>query len=310
MGAPANPPESPPPGILPYLEKYQISWGDFTRRMTRDPDIKRVRSLVVTELHKEGRTWKEMTALTSFGAGQLRGYTRAVGCKASQKNRSENGSRVGRARAGEKKPWLSEQMKEAWAHGKFDFHRGRVRSEEERQKIRDGWAPEKRKAQSRRKVRHWCRPEYRKVLEEFPRSPEERARRSADQAQRMKRSPQKGTRGRGAWVDGEKCLTPHFWVRSSYEVAAVKVLEENPEVLRYEYEPVFKDRLGKTAMPDFRVWVAPDTWKIVEVKAAWVLGMPPDHPKQQGLARYARIAERLSVDFEIWTEQDVLNGYL
>jgi len=310
MPRPATPPKDPPPEIVPYLEKHEISWELFSRRMVRDPEVKRIRSEVVTELHQQGKTWAQMTALTSFGAGQLRGYTRAVGCVASRKNLSEAGARSGRARKGEKKPWFSKQMKERWEKGEFDFHRGRVRSEEERQALRDSWTPERRAAFCRTMTERWANPEFRQKLERFHQDPKTRMERSARQAAAIKADPQKWSWGKGSRVRSTKSDRARFWVRSTFETAAVRLLEGDVQVASYEYEPVFKDEAGLTILPDFKVVFTDGSWKIVEVKASWVLRLPPEHPKAQKLARYRRLAERLGVSFEIWTEQDVLHDHL
>lgn len=310
MGAPIKPPAKPHPEILPYLEKHSIGWADFSKRMTRDPEVKRIRALVVTDLHQKGKTWKEMTEITSFGAGQLRKYTRAVGCAASSRNRKENAVRVGRARAGEKKPWLSESLCARWAAGDFDFHRGRERSEEERQRLVEGWTPERRAKQALHKKKLWEDHDFRSRMEAFHRDPQERARRSEAQVRRMRENPEKWTRGRGAWVEGKKCLNgPRFWVRSGLEVVAVRVLEADETVVSYLYEPPFVDEEGKIALPDFKVWETEESWKIVEVKASWVLSLPLDHRHQQGVSRYREIADKLEVPFEVWTEKDVLHEY-
>jgi hypothetical protein len=126
----------------------------------------------------------------------------------------------------------------------------------------------------------------------------------------MKENPSKWGHGRGCWVEGAKCVTPRFWVRSSYEVAAVRVLEGDPQVLSYEYEPEFECSEGMTHLPDFRVWLIDGSRKIVEVKASWVTELPLGHPKRKQLSDYALLSETFKVPFEVWTEKDVLREHL
>lgn len=312
MGAPKTPPASPEdPRIIPYLEDNGVSWEDFSRRMTRDPEIKRIRSLVVTDLHEKGFSWQEMTKITSFGAGQLHGYTKAVRCEAARRNKAENGSRTGRLSKGVSKPWVTELLKKRWASGAFDFHRGRKCSETVRLRFLASWTTERRESHSKLKKSHWQNPSYREGLENFHRSKAERARRSRAQVDRMQEDPQKWTRGCGAWVEASKCEgRQRFWVRSRHEVAAVAVLEKDPDVLSFQYEPRFHDETGMTAIPDFIVRMKNGDEKLVEVKAAWVLRMPPDYRKQRGLARYRAIAQSIGLPFEVWTEEDVLHDEL
>lgn len=312
MGAPAKPPANPCSEILPFLEEHGVSWADFTKRMTRDPHIKRVRVAIVTELHRSGCSWDEMTRITSFGAGQLAKYTKAVGCAAARKNKSENARKVGHSRKGESKPWLSEQMKAKWGAGGFDFHKGRVRSEEERATLKASWTPERRTTASDVRKALWENPSYREPLEAYHRNPKERARRSREQTRRMLQNPEKWSHGRGQQVAGTKCVNkgPCFWVRSRHEVAAVTVLENDPSVDRYEYEPRFILPDGKWVLPDFKVFAADGSWKIIEVKAAWVFNLPPEHRKTIKINTYRSLAKCENVSIEFWTETDVLHDHL
>jgi hypothetical protein len=127
----------------------------------------------------------------------------------------------------------------------------------------------------------------------------------------MKSDPEKWTRGRGSWITAEKRQKPgEFWVRSTFEAAAVRVIEDDPEAESFVYEKRFKDCEGKTAIPDLTVFWRGGSATIVEVKASWVLKLPDDHERKNQLRRYAAIAERLGYDFEVWTEEDKLCDYL
>lgn len=311
MGPPRKDiPSDPLPEFEPYLQRFGISWGDFTKRMTRDPEIKRIRSEVVTLLHSQGTHWGEITRLTTFGAGQIHGLAKSIGCDAAKANQRAAGAKSGALGKGRKKPEFSERLKSDWAAGKYDFFRGRNRPEEEVLRLREVWAnPAWKEAKSKARVALWKSPHYRKKLEGIHRSPRNRSLYSRMQCERLQKEPEKWGWGKGAYVLGEKHTGGNpFWVRSSYEVAAVLLLEGDPKVLRYEYEPRFLCADGKSCLPDFRVWVSDGCSKIVEVKASWVLKLPPEHPRSKGLERQRDVACREGLDFEIWTEEGKLYG--
>jgi hypothetical protein len=90
----------------------------------------------------------------------------------------------------------------------------------------------------------------------------------------------------------------------------VRVLEADPEVVAYLYEPRFTLADGTFALPDFKVFLRGGVVKLIEVKAAWVLSLPSTHRKAIRLAVYRELAQREALPFEVWTEKDVLHGYL
>ena len=309
MGAPIKPTSICPDGIKPYLEKHSISWEDFTKRMTRDPHIKNIRSQIVTELHEQGYMWKEMTELTTFGAGQLRAYTKAVGCKAAKQNQVNNGIKTGKQWKGKSR---GDQLIKQWEKGDFDSLVGRKRPAHEIKSLIDSFTEERRAKISDRLKRQWEDPMYRDNLLAFHRSEEERVRRSVAQSERMIAEPEKWGWGCGQWVDATKCKNKgsRFWVRSSYEVATVSILEQDDNVAYFEYEHPFQLDCGRTLLPDFKVTLVDGTWKIVEVKAHWVLELPLEHPKQIKLQVYQELADNLEVALELWTEKGRLKGYV
>ena len=299
----------PHPLLVPLLEKYAISWGLFRKRGRPPAGVSEKRSAIVTDLHMRGTPWEDMKLITGLTQGGIQRNTKAMGNEASKQNQRDIGAKVGHARKGEKKPWLSEQMKRAWTDGVFDFHRGREIPEDVVQKIKAGWTSDVRAEQARVHVKLWADPKYRGRLLSFHRSPDERARRSREQVKRLTDDPKKWSRGRGCYVDAKACVSGHkLWVRSSYEKEAVLVLDADPAVLYYQYEERFESPDGAVFLPDFVVERVDGTW-LIEVKASWVLRLAEDHPVTLRLKTSRDEAQRRGWKFHIWTEKDVLHAY-
>lgn len=130
---------TPHPKLVELLEKHGLTLEDFQRKGRLPPDkahvLERRRDLV-TELHAAGTPWAEMIAITGLAQPSIQRLTKAMWNGASRTNVSENAAERGRARKGEKKPWLSEQLKQQWADGKFDFHKNRTWTPEEKERLR------------------------------------------------------------------------------------------------------------------------------------------------------------------------------
>lgn len=253
--------------------------------------------------------WLEMSRLTGLSLMGIQRLTQATGNPASQANRVENAARVGRAGRGRKKPWLSESLRADWADGKFDFHRGKIRSPEERETLRlANQRPEVRERRRMSALRRWQRPEERAHLLAFHRSEEERLRRSKAQSRRMIEDPVKWSRGRGAWVEPLKCSKPRIWTRSSYERIVVTLLDEDPDVKTYVFEPRVKLPSGRWILPDFVVTHTDDHLVLLEVKASWVLDLPETHKVQHRLREASSYASTMGWDFLVWTEKDFGHG--
>jgi len=139
---------APDPRLVPFLEKYVISWEMFSKKGRPPNGVREKRASIVTELHGTGTMWADMVEITGLSLAGVHRLTRAVWNPASKRNRQESAARVGRAGRGREKPWLSRRMKAKWEDGDFDFHRGRVRPEAERELLRAGWTPEVRVAAS------------------------------------------------------------------------------------------------------------------------------------------------------------------
>ncbi len=251
----------PHPDLVPLLQKHGIDWGIFRKRGRPPTGVRAKRAALVTELHEAGYSWSQMCDITGLSNGGIQRLTEAKGCAAVQAKRKVLGKAVGTSWAGKKRPG---QLEKQWANGIFDSLRGRVRSSEERAKLKASWTPERRcQAAKHSRERVWGDPEVLERLLSFHRDPKERAQRSRAQALRMKKNPTKYLRGRAQWVNTPKGLTSMVFVRSSYEAAALVVLEADPQVVRYEFE-------RRIILPGGR-WVLPDF--VIEYEAAACLTM-------------------------------------
>ena len=292
--------------LVPLLEQCDLDYATFSKRGRPPVGVREKRSVIVTILHESGCSWAEMIEITGLSNGSIQRLTEAKGCAAVVARRQEQGRLSGEMTRGCKRPWLTRQLKRQWADGKFDFHRGRVRSEKECQKLRQSWTSELRKAAaSRVEEKVWGHPEVSKRLLAFHRSPAERVRRSRAQVERMKTDPMKYLRGRSAWVDTPKGDKPRTYVRSSYEVATIALLEHNPKVAAYEYERRFTLDDGRWVLPDFLVTFNDGRVLLVEVKAQWIFSLPFNHKVHRRLRESQMIANQNGWDFEVWAEKEL-----
>ena len=229
----------PHPSLVPLLEKHGITHDLFTKR-GRLPNglgyVLEARKAIVTELHQAGTKWVDLLAITGLSQGSIQRLTGAMWNPASRETVRENGRVLGHSWKGKPHPGQQERLKALWGAGIFDFHRGRKRSEQERQKLRDGWTPEKREDQSKRSLALWSDTEIRNKLLTFHRSDSEVSRMSELQTKRMRETPERYSYGCSQWVETPKGATPRCYARSSYEVAAVGLLEADPRVVSYEFE--------------------------------------------------------------------------
>lgn len=298
--------DQPHPKLAPLLSKHNVTHADFIKKgrpvKGTGEALVNARRAIITELHAQGTSWAEMLEVTGLGQGSIQRLTGAMWNSESRKRVSENGVRTGKSWKGKPRPG---QLERQWASGTFDFHRGRTRSESERQSLRDGWTPERREANRQHALRNWSNPEVRAKIMAFHTTPEERARRSATQAQRMKDTPDVYGRGRAEWVDTPKGLHERTYVRSSYEKAAVIHLESDPDVVRYEHERTLSLPNGRWFLPDFIVERTNATVVLVEVKAAWVLTHPNCGGERRRLAVSESFAKEQGWGFVVWTEREL-----
>ena len=92
-------------------------------------------------------------------------------------------------------------------------------------------------------------------------------------------------------------------MRSSYEVAAVELLESDSSILSFEYEPRFKLKCGRYILPDFLITYQDGSKSLVEIKASWVFSLSPGSKPLLRLEEARDIAVSKGWGFEIWTEK-------
>ena len=297
----------PHPKLVPLLARHEISWDLFSKQGRPPNGVREKRSRIVTDLHQEGMSWEEMMEVTGLSNGGIQRLTGAMWNPKSRERLRENGRRTGESWKGKKRPG---QLKRQWKSGNFDSLRGRIRPPEERARLREGWTPECRESASQHSLNMWKEDGVRKRLLDFHRSPEERKRRSREQSQRMKDNPGKWVRGKSEWLDTPKGFKDRAYVRSSYEAAAVRLLEEDPEVIRYEHERRIALSSGSWMLPDFIVEYEDGSTLLVEVKASWVLGLSVEHKISKRLMLSADLASDRGWGFAIWTERKELKDAL
>jgi hypothetical protein len=297
---------APHPKLAPLLAKHNLTHADFIKKgrpvKGTGEALVNARRAIITELHTQGTSWSEIIEVTGLGQGSIQRLTGAMWNPESRKRVSENGARTGKLWKGKPRPG---QLERQWAAGTFDFHRGRVRPESEKQTLRDGWTPKCRQEAGLRSLRNWSNLDVRAKIMAFHTSHEERSRRSAAQAQRMKDTPGVYVRGRAEWVDTPKGLHERAYVRSTYEKAAVNHLESDPDVVRYEHERLLSLPNGRWFLPDFIVERSNAKVVLVEVKAAWVLTHPDCESVRQRLAVSESFAREQGWDFAVWTEREL-----
>lgn len=249
--------------------------------------------------------WARMTEVTGLSLMAIQRGTRATGNAASKRNRQENAARVGRQGKGREKPWLTTQMRDAWDTGKFDFHKGRIRSATERETIRlSNLRPEVREHRHLAALRRWQDPDTRAKIMAYHQREDVRRERSKAQIERMVQNPEKWGRGRGAWITPLKCTTSRIWTRSSYERVVSSLLDTDPDVREYAFEPRVELATGRWILPDFVVTHHDGSITLIEVKASWVLQQPPEHRHQVRLRVASTYAASMGWDFIVWTEKD------
>jgi len=299
-------PPSPHPELVPYLEKHQITWEVFSNTRLKPRSVVAKRRAIVTEIHETGATWAHMVAITCLSQGSIQRLSQAKGNPLVKQRKQQIAAELGRQGKGAKKPWLTLKLQADWESGKFDFHKGRIRPQFEVDKIQASWAdPARHDNQAQMMKSCWQDPNFRDNLLSFHRSDTERVKRSQAQAQRMLDHPATYMGGRGEYVSTQKATVSKTWVRSSFEKRYVEILERDPTVLSYEYEPLYVLPDGRHILPDFLVRYRDGKQELVEVKAKWVLAMPVTYKAQVRLALARELANREALAFKIVTENDL-----
>lgn len=120
----------------------------------------------------------------------------------------------------------------------------------------------------------------------------------------MAKNPSKWLRGIGAWVEPQKCSRSPIWTRSSYERTVVTLLDGDPAVGSYVYEPRVELPSGRWILPDFVVTGLNGLVTLLEVKASWVDTLPEGHKVQKRLREASSYATSMGWEFLVWTEKD------
>lgn len=97
--------------------------------------------------------------------------------------------------------------------------------------------------------------------------------------------------------------------RSSYELVAYRILENNNSVVSYFSEPLripyFWDGMTRMYVPDIKVIYKNGDIEIIEVKSSWQL-------KDERVIQKTLAAKMYCIDmgfiFSVWTERDLFNG--
>lgn len=306
------------PKLVPLLEKYGVTQSEFVRRGRhraggRRDAIMVARAGIITELHSAGTSWKDMRDITGLGQCAIQKHTRAMHNPASHQNRLDNVARNAKAKLGKKNPRVSIRNKELWASGVLHPVFGRVRTPEDIAKQKLSFTPEVLAQMSERQRNFWKDPEFRAKTLAAMNAPEHRALLSKQKTLWMKQHPDHNSRGKGQWLDTPKGVEPRGYVRSSYEVAAIDRLEENPEVVHYEYEKVLylstitlEKWVGKWVLPDFLVTYSDGRVVLVEVKPSYVLKPRPENGEAIERLKVAEMeALAQGWGFSIWTETEL-----
>lgn len=282
------------------LVKFDLTKEQLNKKGRVAKEIVEKRSALVSHLHEQGYSWKKMIEITGLSNASIQRLTKAKGCKAVQDWRKEHGAKIGKAWEGRSR---HEQLKRQWAKGDFDYQRGRVRPQHERDNLKKAWEDPKLRllASENSKKNVWGNPDVKQKLMDFHHDPEERARRSNAQAIRMKENPTPYLRGKTSTVATPKGNKDEVRVRSSYEAKTISILELDPNVKSYTYEPIYKVA-GRTILPDFVVHYQDGSTTLVEVKSEWALN------QEDVIARLAlsqKVASDNGWSYQTWTEKEL-----
>jgi hypothetical protein len=96
-----------------------------------------------------------------------------------------------------------------------------------------------------------------------------------------------------------------MWTRSSYERRAINLLDNDPQVISFEFETRVFLSVFRWILPDFIIHYADGTVALIEVKASWVLSLPDDHKIKRRLKLAEDYAKSKGWDFRVWTEKEL-----
>lgn len=285
------------------LDMFGLTLEQLQKKGRGAGNFKEKKSDLITYLHEQGYSWAEMCDITGLGNATIQRLTKAKGCKAVQDKMKIIGQNAGASTKGMDR---HEQLKRQWEKGDFEFHRGRVRPQQEKDKIKEAWKSTELRGRASENTKKfvWGNKETRKKLLDFHQNPTERSKRSNTQALRMKQNPNKYVRGIKTIEITPKGDRENVIVRSSYEAKTIKILESDPNVSSYIYEPIYK--VGEnTIIPDFLVTYKDGSRTLIEVKSHWALG-------QEKVIKRLSLSEKLATEngwgYQTWTEKEL--GYV
>lgn len=118
------------------------------------------------------------------------------------------------------------------------------------------------------------------------------------------------TAKRGAFIKGhhasDKAIKKEMYYRSSYEYRFMKLLDVDKNVATYQYEPFYiKCSTGSRYLPDFLVYYADGTKKLIEIKCKYTKNLKTFPAKEQSAHEYAR---NNNMTYEIWMLNEI-NAY-
>lgn len=98
---------------------------------------------------------------------------------------------------------------------------------------------------------------------------------------------------KGAFIKGtyesSKAIKKKMYYRSSYEYKFMKLLDADKNVITYAYEPHYiKCSSGKRYLPDFLVYYADGTKKIIEIKCDYTKNLKSFIDKEQAAREYCK----------------------
>lgn len=119
-----------------------------------------------------------------------------------------------------------------------------------------------------------------------------------------------GTRHRSKYKNGQFFSiknNKNFWYRSSYELIAFNILENNKSVIKYEVEPIIipydKNGINCNYVPDILVEYIDGGKEIIEIKPNIFLNDSINNLKFLAAKKYC---DKNGFVFSIWTEKDLI----
>jgi len=115
------------------------------------------------------------------------------------------------------------------------------------------------------------------------------------------------TAKKGAFIKGRhastKAIKKEMYYRSSYEYKFMKLLDIDKNVSTYQYEPFYiKCNIGSRYLPDFLVYYADGTKKLIEIKCEYTKNLKTFPAKEQSAHEYAK---NNNMTYEVWMLEEI-----